>query len=131
MNKLIMFGPRSPASALRWVAGMGLVSAAGLMSPATSAASPLLADVSLNIGVDLAPPPPPREVVIERNRPGPDYVWIGGYWDGAPGHYVWRAGRWDHPPHPHAVWSPPRWDRDRDGHYHQVRGEWRDEERRR
>jgi len=26
-------------------------------------------------------------------------------------------------------WIAPRWERDHDGHYHQVKGEWRDERR--
>jgi hypothetical protein len=85
----------------------------------------LLADISLRVQVDAPPPPPRHEVVIESGRPGPDYVWVDGYWDGAPGHYVWAAGHWDRPPHGNAHWMAPHWERDHDGHYHQIRGEWR------
>jgi hypothetical protein len=116
---------RPPAAAMRLALGAGLVALAGSALPSLSA-SPSLADISVHIGVDAPPPPPRREVVVERDRPGPGYVWVGGFWDGAPGHYVWRAGHWDRPPHGHGVWAPPHWERDHDGHYHQVRGEWRD-----
>jgi hypothetical protein len=115
---------RAPGASLRLAGGLGLLSLAALPTNA-HAAAPFLGDISLNISVD-APPPPPRTEIIIGARPGPDYVWIGGYWDGEPGHYVWVSGHWDRPPHGHAEWSAPHWDRDRDGHYHQTRGEWRD-----
>lgn len=100
-------------------AGLGLVSIAGF------APTPMNAQVSLSIRVDAPPPPPRHEVIVESSRPGPDFVWVGGYWDGAPGHYVWTPGHWDRPPHGHGVWVGPRWEVDHDGHYHQVKGEWR------
>ncbi len=131
MHSIHTFGFRPTAGALRCAAGLGLLAAAAASAPSVRATPALLADVSINVGLDLAPPPPRQEVIVERNRPGPDYVWVGGFWDGTPGHYRWSPGHWDRPPHAHAVWSAPHWDRDRDGHYHQVRGEWRDEERRR
>jgi len=115
---------RAPSASLRLAAGLGLLSLAGLPAPSASA-STILAGISLNIVLE-APPPPPQRDVIVGERPGPDYVWIGGYWDGAPGHYAWVGGRWARPPHPHGQWNPPHWDKDRDGHYHQTKGEWRD-----
>jgi WXXGXW repeat (2 copies) len=115
---------RAPGASLRLAGGLGLLSLAALPISA-SAASPFLGDISLNIVVD-APPPPPRTEVIVGVSPGPDYVWIGGYWDGAPGHYTWVGGRWDHPPHGHGQWFAPHWDKGHDGHYHQTKGEWRD-----
>jgi hypothetical protein len=131
MNQIPTFGFRPTAAALRCTAGLGLLAVAGWPALPLHAGSALLADVSLNVGIDVGPPPPRQEVIVERSRPGPDYVWIGGFWDGAPGHYVWRAGHWDRPPHAHAVWGAPRWERDHDGHYHKVEGGWHDEERRR
>jgi hypothetical protein len=113
----------APGAALRLAGGLGLLSIAGLSAP-TLGASPLLADISLNISVD-APPPPPRAEVSVGVSPGPDYIWVGGFWDGTPGHYFWRAGHWDRPPHAHAAWVAPHWERDHDGHYHQIKGEWR------
>jgi hypothetical protein len=114
----------APGTALRLAGGLGLVALAGF--PASKAtAAPILADLSVNITVDAPPPPPRHEVIVERDRPGPEYVWVGGFWDGAPGHYVWVAGHWDRPPHGHAAWFAPHWEKDHEGHYHQVKGEWR------
>ena len=127
MKTTITSSPRLPGLALR-VAGLGLLALAGASAPRLSA-DPILAQISVHIAIDPPPPPPRAEVVVVGNRPGPDFVWIGGFWDGSPGHYTWVAGHWDRPPHPHAVWSAPHWDKDADGHYHQVKGEWRDEAR--
>jgi hypothetical protein len=116
---------RLSSASLRLAGTVGLLSVIGFATP-SFAASPMLGDISLNIQVD-APPPPPRPEVVVGVAPGPDYVWVGGYWDGSPGHYVWVRGRWDHSPHGHGVWMAPHWDKDRDGHYHQVKGEWHDD----
>src|SRR6185312_14069874 len=67
-------------------------------------AAPVLADVSVH--VDLGAPPPPRHEVIVAS-PGPDYVWVNGYWGGEPGHYSWVGGHWDRPPHRGSVWVSP------------------------
>jgi hypothetical protein len=115
----------APRASIRLAAGLGLLSLAGLSTPSLSA-SAILADLSINIVLEAPPPPPQREVIIGIS-PGPGFVWIGGYWDGAPGHYTWVGGRWARPPHQHGHWNPPHWDKDRDGHYHQTRGEWRDD----
>ena len=72
---------------------------------------------------DDAPPPPMTETVVGV-APGPDYVWIGGYWGWDHGHRAWVRGRWDHPPRHGAVWVTPRWEH-RDGRYVFVRGYWR------
>ena len=115
----------APTSTFRTLGKIGLVAAA--FSGALVTASPVLADISVNVHLDAPPPPPQREVVVERERPGPDYVWVGGYWGGSPGHYTWVKGKWDRPPqgHPHGHWNAPHWEI-HDGHYVQVRGEWRD-----
>ena len=112
----------APGPVLRIAGGLGFLALAGF-SGQTASASPILAEISLNIGIDAAPPPPPREVIVA--SPGPEFVWIGGYWDGSPGHYRWVGGRWDRPPHGGARWESPRWERDHDGHYHKVGGGWR------
>jgi hypothetical protein len=126
MKKHVLNKLRTPSAPLRIAGGIGLLSIVGLATPSVSA-FPLLADVSLNIGIGVdAPPPPPRQEVIVGVAPGPDYIWVAGYWGGSPGHYEWVSGHWDRPPHPHGVWSQPHWDKDRDGHYHLTRGEWRD-----
>jgi hypothetical protein len=71
---------------------------------------------------DEAPPPPMTETVVGV-APGPDYIWIGGYWGWDHGRRVWMRGRWDHPPRHGAVWIAPRWEH-RGGHYVFVRGYW-------
>ncbi len=111
----------SPTCALR---AAGLLALVGLGAPALSAADPV-AGISLDINLQ-GPPPPRHEVVVERERPGPDYIWVAGYWDGRPGRYTWVSGHWERPPHPGMRWMAPRWDKDRDGHYRQVRGGWQD-----
>jgi hypothetical protein len=111
--------PRTLGATTRLAGGLALLSVAMLT------ASTALADLSINIGIE-GPPPPPRQEVIVGVSPGPDFVWIGGYWDGSPGHYTWVGGRWDHPPHAHGQWYAPHWDKGNDGHYHQTKGEWRD-----
>jgi hypothetical protein len=104
--------------------GLGLLALTGLSAPSLTA-STILADISINVGIDAAPPPPRHEVIIGVS-PGPDFAWVGGYWDGAPGHYRWVGGHWDRAPHGHGQWFAPHWDKDRDGHWHQTKGEWRD-----
>ena len=69
------------------------------------------------------PPPPPRVEVYGR-QPGPDHVWIRGYWGNAGGRYAWNPGSWARPPHRGARWHEGRWDRDGRG-YRYRQGHWR------
>lgn len=89
------------------------VFASALMIPGAKAA-----DVIVRFG----PPARPREVIVA--RPGPQYVWVPGYyrWEGA--RYGWVAGSWALPPRPRAVWVPGRWTR-RHGGYVWIAGRWR------
>lgn len=91
---------------------IGLVFAGALTFSAATA------EVVVRIG-------PPRAVFERRGpRPGPGYVWIGGYhrWDGNA--YAWSPGRWEQPPRPRARWVEHRW-RHRRGGYVLVEGHWR------
>ena len=99
----------------------------------------------ISIGIRIGPPPPPRVVRVLPARPGPDYVWIEGYWYPVDGRYRWHDGYWTLPPYPGAHWivahhdgdrffagywdgdrgrfeHDHRWDRDHD----RDRGRWRD-----
>ncbi|SRR5579883_821951 len=80
------------------------------------------ASQAAEIVVRVGPPAPVFEHRLV--RPGPGYVWIGGYhrWDGRA--YVWVPGRWELPPRPHAVWIAPRWEHRHDGYYFRE-GRWR------
>jgi len=68
---------------------------------------------------------PPR-VIVERPipRPGPQYVWLPGYYRWAGARYVWVPGRYEVPPRPGVIWVAPRWVR-RDGSWIFVPGFWR------
>ncbi len=92
---------------------LGLATLPALAS--TACAPPLLY-------VRLRPPIPIFETRIL--APGPDYVWIPGFyrWDG--GAYLWVAGRWERPPAHYHTWVPGRWERNRRGWY-RVEGHWR------
>jgi hypothetical protein len=61
-----------------------------------------------------APPPPYAERIPP--RPGPNYVWLPGYWavDRDYNRWVWVAGSWQRPPRRNAVWVEPRWQRQGD-----------------
>jgi hypothetical protein len=67
---------------------------------------PARAQVSL--GIRIGDPPPPR-VIRERPRsPGPEYVWVDGYWYPVGHHYKWHSGYWTRPPYEGAHWVGPR-----------------------
>jgi hypothetical protein len=69
-----------------------------------------------------APPPPRQEIIVA--QPGPEYVWIGGYWAWHHHHHEWIAGRWERPPHGRHEWVAPRWEH-RGGSYVFIEGSWR------
>jgi hypothetical protein len=95
----------------------------------------------VSLGIRIGAPPPPRVVRALPARPGPDYVWIDGYWYPVGSHYRWHAGYLTRPPYEGARWVGPRhdgeryfagywegdhgriehdhrWDRDRDRDFH-------------
>jgi WXXGXW repeat (2 copies) len=69
-------------------------------------------------------PPPPRVREVVPVRPGPNYVWIGGFqrFDGH--RYVWVPGHYVVAPRPHARWVSGHWVR-RHGGYVWIEGHWR------
>jgi len=79
--------------------------------------------VSLNF-VAQPPPPPRHEVIVERERPSREHVWIKGYYVWREGRHEWIAGHWERPPHKHAVWIEPRWEQRPQG-YVFIEGSWR------
>ncbi len=64
----------------------------------------------INLGIRIGAPPPPRVLRVTPARPGPDHVWIDGYWYPVGGHYRWHAGYWTLPPYAGAHWVAPRHD---------------------
>ena len=58
----------------------------------------------ISIGIRIGPPPPPRVVRVLPPRPGPEFVWVAGYWYPVGNHYRWHAGYWTRPPYVGARW---------------------------
>ena len=70
-------------------------------------------------------PPPPAQTEVISVAPGPEYVWMPGYWSvGVGGGWVWIGGRYAIPPRPHAVWVRGHWGRHGRG-YVWIGGRWR------
>jgi hypothetical protein len=109
-----------------------------------SAGSLFAADIS--IGIQIGAPPPVRVMAVRPECPGPEFVWITGYWYPVGHHYRWHDGYWTRPPYEGALWIAPRhdggryfegywqgghgfvahdhhWDR---GHDRDFRRDWRD-----
>jgi hypothetical protein len=82
---------------------------ASLMVVMLLSCEPAFSQVSF--GIRIGPPPPPRVVYVVPARPGPNYVWIDGYWHPHGKKYRWHNGYWTHPPYPGARWVAPRYDR--------------------
>ena len=66
----------------------------------------------VSIGITIGRPPEPRVVYVQPRRPGPEFVWIEGYWYPDHKHYKWHEGYWTRPPYQGAVWMAPRYERD-------------------
>lgn len=59
-----------------------------------------------------APPPPPAYGYGYASRPpcpGPNYVWIDGFYGYGGNRYAWTPGYWAPRPHPRAYWVAPRY----------------------
>ena len=78
----------------------------------------------VSIGISIGPPPPPRVVAVAPTRPGPEFVWVEGYWYPVGHHYKWHDGYWTVPPYERAQWVAPRHDGDRfyEGYWDGDRG---------
>ena len=67
------------------------------------------ANAQISIGIRIGPPPPPRVVRVLPRRPGPDYIFVQGYWYPVGNHYKWHDGYWARAPFPGAYWVAPRY----------------------
>ena len=67
-------------------------------------------------------PPAPRHEVIGV-APGPNYVWVDGYWVRTHNRWVWVKGHYEVSPHAGAVWVKGHWDRTPRG-WVWVKGHW-------
>ncbi len=76
----------------------------------------------LNVRITTGRPPAPRREVRPA-RPGPDYVWVGGFYDNDGGRYGWIPGRWERRAAPDAYWIPSRYVRTSRGTIYEP-GHW-------
>ena len=67
----------------------------------------------ISVGIQIGAPPPPRVVAVVPVRPGPDFVWVEGYWYPVGHHYKWHQGYWTRPPYEGARWIGPHHDGER------------------
>ena len=51
----------------------------------------------VSIGITIGPPPPPRVVRVLPPTPGPEFVWVEGYWYPVGHHYKWQSPMTDLP----------------------------------
>jgi hypothetical protein len=81
------------------------------------AAGSVFAQVS--VGIRIGPPPPPRVVRVRPAAPGPEFIWVDGYWYAVGNRYKWHAGYWTRPAYPGARWVAPHHDGERffDGYW--------------
>ena len=58
-------------------------------------------------------PPPPRAAGpgygYRSACPGPNYLWIDGFWNWGGSRYAWRGGYWAPRPYVSAYWNAPRY----------------------
>jgi hypothetical protein len=90
-------------------------------------ASSALAQIS--VGIRIGAPPAPRVVAVRPAAPGPDYLWVDGYWYPNGNRYRWHEGYWTRAPYTGARWIGPHYERDRwfEGYWEGDRGRMRHE----
>ncbi|MFN8006289.1 MAG: hypothetical protein U0V70_04540 [Terriglobia bacterium] len=94
-----------------------------MMTMLLASTSVFATEISIGVTIGSPPPPPPPNVVYAHPPcPGPEFVWIPGYWYPVGKHhkYKWHEGYWTRPPYMRAAWVPPRYD---GGRYYM--GYWR------
>jgi hypothetical protein len=64
------------------------------------------ANAQVSFGIRIGEPPAPRAYRVPR-PPGPDYMWVEGYWYPQGSHYRWHDGYWTRPPYEGAYWVEP------------------------
>lgn len=65
-----------------------------------------IASAQVSFGIRIGPPPAVR-VEHRPARPGPEFIWVRGYWYPEGGRYVWHDGYWTRPPYDGAHWVGP------------------------
>ncbi len=87
-------------------------------------AKPTISSAQVAIGVTVTFAPPALPIYIQPLCPGPDYIWVPGYWAWDPDiGYYWVPGTWVLAPFPGALWTPGYWAWD-DGVFIWYEGYW-------
>lgn len=88
-----------------------LLSAIALTAVPALVFAPAAAQAQLFIGIQIGIAPPALPIYEQPPLPGPDYVWIPGYWswDDDYGDYFWVPGTWVLAPSPGYLWTPAWW----------------------
>lgn len=79
--------------------------------------------VSGGAGIEVGVAPPPFRAEVAIAAPGPEFVWVPGFWDWGGQQWVWVSGVWQRPPQPRAHWVRPHYQQRR-GHWVYIRGHW-------
>jgi hypothetical protein len=108
----------APGSTMRRI-----LQALSISALALAFASAAHAQISFDVRTG-TPPPAPRAYRVPP-QPGPDYVWVDGYWYPVNGQYRWHNGYWTRPPYSDAYWVAPYHDGDKyyTGHWEGSRGD--------
>lgn len=105
-----------------------ILAAAAAMIAITGAAflpTSASAQVSVNVIIGEAPPPPRYEVAPP---PRPGYIWAPGFWNWEGRSHVWVPGHWE-PARAGEYYRRPEWVRSPEG-WRLQRGGWHHDERR-
>lgn len=70
-------------------------------------ACPPVAHAQISFDYQMSGPPPAPRAYRVPAQPGPDYVWVEGYWYPVNGEYRWHDGYWTLPPYSDAYWVAP------------------------
>lgn len=87
---------------------MKKILAFSLLAAALGSAPAAFGQVS--IGVSIGPPPAPRVIRVRPRQPGPDFMWVDGYWYAERGRWIWHNGYWTRAPFGGARWVAPRYE---------------------
>ena len=91
-----------------------------LLLPAPSA------QAQVSFGFSFGTPPPPPRVYRVAPQPGPEFIWVEGYWYPVNGRWAWHDGYWTRPPMPDSSWVEPYWEGGRyfEGYWATPRGHY-------
>src|SRR5215831_15654609 len=70
------------------------------------------ANAQVSINIRIGQPPAPRVVHVIPPSPGPNFVWVQGYWYPVNNRYVWHDGYWTRPHYEGQHYYYGHWDGD-------------------